>query len=101
MARINPRSELIHARLLQRYEVLWWGNSEPPVIEPDITDRLHTVVEGDRIDNIAFRYYGDTRMKWTIMHLNNIYLIPNDLVPGMELRIPAFGRLTELGLVVS
>jgi len=43
--------------------------------------------EGDRLDNLAFQFYGDANMWWYIAHVNNLSHInvPSDT----SLRIPA------------
>ena len=55
---------------------------------PRYDDRLHTVVAGDRIDLIAYRYLGDVKLWWIICDYNNIFF-PLELAPGTELRIPS------------
>jgi hypothetical protein len=48
----------------------------------------HTVVEGDRIDNIAARYLGDPELYWQVADANGA-TDPAELteVPGRRLRI--------------
>lgn len=48
----------------------------------------HTVVEGDRLDNITARYLGDPTEFWLVCDANNI-LRPNDLTdtPGRVIKI--------------
>lgn len=55
---------------------------------PRYDDRLHTVVEGDRIDLLAHRYLGDARLWWIICDYNDIFF-PLELTPGTDLRIPS------------
>lgn len=100
MARINARSELLHARLHRVDEVVFWGTTEPPEIAPADDDLLYTVTEIDRIDNLAFAFYGDEHLEWVIKRANGIYLIPNDMRPGDEIRIPSFERLLREGIVL-
>lgn len=100
MVAINARSELVHSRFIRVSEVTFFSATEPPAIEPAPDDRLRVVQEIDRIDNLAFLYYGDVRLQWALKWLNGIYLIPNDMVPGDELRIPSFTRLEQQGFVV-
>ena len=100
MPRINARSELLHSRWLQYEEALFWGLVEPPEFETADDDVLHTVSDADRIDNLAYSYYGDSNMQWVIKWANDIRLYPNDFVTGMELRIPSFDRLVTEGIVV-
>jgi hypothetical protein len=46
------------------------------------------VVEDDRIDLLAHRYLGDTRLWWIICDYNDIFF-PLELTPGTVLCIPS------------
>lgn len=48
----------------------------------------HTVLEGETLQNIAFRYYGDSGYWTLIAAANNIFFPFRDLEDGMELVIP-------------
>jgi len=60
-----------------------------PVIEPDLNDTYIIGQVGDRLDNLAFKYYGDSSLWWIIARANDIgkgdFTVPN----GLQLRIPA------------
>ena len=43
--------------------------------------------EGDRCDNLAFRFYGDSTLWWFIAKVNN--LTTNNIPAGTSLRIPS------------
>ena len=43
--------------------------------------------EGDRCDNLANRFYGDSQLWWFIARVNN--LKTNNIPTGISLRIPA------------
>lgn len=49
---------------------------------------IHTVLEGETIQNIAFKYYGDSGYWMGICDVNSIYNPLTELVPGMQLYIP-------------
>jgi len=51
--------------------------------------QTHRVVGGDRLDLIAFRFFGDPEQYWRICDANRA-LLPEDLVSeiGRRLRIP-------------
>lgn len=49
---------------------------------------IHTVLEGETIQSIAFKYYGDSGYWMNICDVNSIYNPITELVPGMELFIP-------------
>ena len=51
------------------------------------TDSYFIATEGDRCDNLAFRFYGDSKLWWFIARVNN--LTTNNIPAGTSLRIPA------------
>ncbi len=55
---------------------------------PQPDDVFHTVVEGDRIDLIAYRYLGRADLWWVICDYNDI-LFPLEMESGMVLRVPS------------
>jgi len=42
--------------------------------------------EGDRLDNLAFQFYGDSSMWWFIAHVNRLNSL--NVESGLTLRIP-------------
>jgi nucleoid-associated protein YgaU len=68
------------------------GRRERIDTTPKYDDRLHTVVEGDRIDLLAHRYLGDARLWWIICDYNDIFF-PLELQPGTDLRIPSIENI--------
>lgn len=61
----------------------------PPIgTSPRPDDRFHTVVEGDRIEVLAFRYLGNADLWWIVCDYNDIFF-PLELAPGTVLRIPS------------
>jgi LysM repeat protein len=59
---------------------------ETPTIEPEETHRIHTVVRGDTLYEIAKAYLGDGRRYGEIRTLNG--LTSNTIYVGMKLKIP-------------
>lgn len=55
-------------------------------------DQFHTVVDGENLTDIAFRYYGDPIQWFNIADVNNIFN-PFDLVVGSNLVIPTLENL--------
>jgi nucleoid-associated protein YgaU len=56
-------------------------------VEEKNTDSYFIAVEGDRCDNLANRFYGDSSLWWFIAKVNN--LSTNNIPAGTSLRIPA------------
>jgi hypothetical protein len=54
----------------------------------------HAVVQGERLDHLAARYFGDPTQFWRICDANNV-LRPEELVeePGRRIDIPLPGGL--------
>lgn len=48
----------------------------------------HLVVEGDRLDMLAERAYGDPELWWVLAEANPELDAPEPLTPGTTLRIP-------------
>lgn len=55
---------------------------------PRPDDVFHTVVEGDRIDLIAYRYLGRAELWWIICDYSDFFF-PLELELGTVLRIPS------------
>ena len=55
---------------------------------PETNGDLHVIsTEGDRLDNLAFQFYGDPNLWWYIAKANNITAM--NVPAGTSLRIPA------------
>ena len=71
-----------------------------PTLYPSIPiedDDLFVIAkDGERMDNIAYKYYGDTSYWWIIARANNIENGKFALDAGTEIRIPA-----DLGAVMT
>ena len=50
------------------------------------SDQYFIAQDGDRCDNLAFRFYGDSKLWWFIAQVNN--LTTNNIPAGTSLRIP-------------
>ena len=55
-------------------------------IEEKNDDMYFIAQEGDRCDNLAFRFYGDSTLWWFIARVNN--LKTNNIPAGTSIRIP-------------
>lgn len=58
---------------------------------------VHTFTLGDRIDLIAYQYYGDPQLWWVIMDANPRYMTPWDIKIGDSLYIPPLNFFDEEG----
>lgn len=53
-------------------------------------DSQHTVKDGETLQNIAFRYYGDSGKWYVIAEVNNILNPFKELESGMIIKIPVY-----------
>jgi hypothetical protein len=66
----------------------YYSNNIYPDIQLSNNDSYIIAVLGDRLDLLAFDFYGDTSFWWVIASANSL---PGDSLyvePGMQLRIP-------------
>ena len=63
----------------------WYGTEFPA--------RRHTATEGERLEQIAHRYYRDPEMWWVLAIANPEILYPDRIPGGTELRIPLASAL--------
>ena len=64
-----------------------YGTTYYPDIPIKNTDKFITSVFGDRLEQLAYKFYGDTTLWWIIAKTNGIRGIAA-LTPGTQLRIP-------------
>ena len=57
------------------------------------SDGYFITQEGDRCDNLAHRFYGDSRLWWFIARVNN--LKTNNIPAGTSIRIPTTNQDAE------
>jgi phage tail protein X len=59
-----------------------------PDIEPLNTDIIVISNEGDYLDSLAYKYYGDPTLFWIIALVNNLGKGRLSVPSGLQLRIP-------------
>ena len=95
--KISKSSILNLSTLLEYQGVLFWDQvdlPEIPLSNDDVYIQL-TQTQAHRIDLIAYDFYGNSEFMWAIMAANNIDL-PNQLVEGATIRIPAIATINSL-----
>lgn len=65
------------------------------ILNESIDDSLHTVIEGDSLNSIAFNYYNNSKLWYVIADVNNIQN-PFELVIGQSLIIPTHSKLNNV-----
>lgn len=89
---IDDRSRYRDCIVYQDGEMQFLGARSQIDVSPQPDDRFHIVVEGDRIDLLAYRYLGDPTLWWVIGDFNDI-AFPLELTVGATLRIPSLERV--------
>ena len=62
-----------------------------PSVPSSSNDIQHTVKDGETLQNIAFRYYGDSGKWYIIAEANGILNPFKELESGTLIRIPSYG----------
>lgn len=75
--------------------VEFWNVLDIPDIPEQTDDQLYQVMENDRIDLLAYKFYGDPVLWWVIAVANNLELLPTQLNPGAFLRIPSVSYVKQ------
>jgi nucleoid-associated protein YgaU len=87
--RISTNSRLRLGSLINFHGVEFWDLLVLPPVPEHPQDTEYTVVGGDRIDNMAYRFYGDPTLWFIIAVANGMELLPVDMNVGDIIRIPA------------
>lgn len=86
---IKKSSRLLFADLVTSEGVEFWDTVVLPDARTRSDDIQHIVSANDRIDLLAHRYYGDSRLWWVIAWANNLEILPTDMKQNAQLRIPS------------
>ena len=60
-----------------------------PQINASPNDTIVISNEGDYLDTLAYKYYGDPTLWWVIALANNLGKARMSVTPGLQLKIPA------------
>lgn len=59
-----------------------------PDMKRDSKDRYIISIQGDRLDNLAYKYYQDARLWWILARANKLGKGDLEIPIGTQLRIP-------------
>ena len=62
--------------------------TEYPKVTPKNSDRVYFTKQGERWDNIAYKFYEDTSLWWILARANKIGLGSLNVKAGKQIRIP-------------
>jgi nucleoid-associated protein YgaU len=86
---VSNMSPLRFAELVTVDGVEFWNTIDLPTIPDQPGDIVHTVKSTDRLDLLAYEYYGDPVAQWVIAVANDLEILPTDLNAGDTIRIPS------------
>jgi nucleoid-associated protein YgaU len=73
-------------------DIEFWDLPMPKRFETAVDDTIYTVDNLDTIDTLAFRVYGDARPWDVIADANGFFILPLELKPGDQIRVPSLIR---------
>lgn len=92
---VKKNSRLRFGRSIEIDGISFWDLVELPEILPQPDDTFYRVRGVDRIDLLAYNFYGDPVLWWVIAAANDMELLPTDLNEGDVLRIPSPRYVTQ------
>ena len=84
MANRYENIELLRNELGKRYK----KTIRYPKMKKASNDMYIISIQGDRLDNLAFKYYEDSRLWWILARANNLGKGDMEVPIGTQLRIP-------------
>ena len=75
----------------------FYSNNKYPEVPKSINDTYVYAEQGDRFDQLAQQYYGDSSLWWVISIANNSFNQGSYFItPGVQLRIPS-----QIGSIIA
>ncbi len=78
---------------LRKQGIQVFSATRPTKIQERSDDLLIIANEGDRLDNLAAKFYGSPRLWFVIASVNNLNNGSMHIPPGTEVRIPIKSRV--------
>ena len=70
-------------------------------IPKSYADRYIFSKEGDRLDLLAYEFYGDTQLWFVLANANNLGKGSMSIPPGLQLRIPPDSMITDINKLLQ
>jgi hypothetical protein len=86
---VSRQSRLRFKELVALKGFTFWELDNLPTIPLNPSDIYYSPDANERLDLLAFRYYGDPNLWWVIAVANDIDLAPTQFQPGSTIRIPS------------
>ena len=81
------KGTILRGKSFTRYNIDSYGTTIYNSIPKDNNDIYVITQFGDRLDHLAYQFYGDVNLWWYIAKANNLTFMT--IPPGTRLRIPA------------
>jgi hypothetical protein len=83
--------------LLQSGGRVFFGRWRPITIRLDGGEKVVQVTERDNgtLDLISYREYGTRELAWAIASANGINRVPEEVIPGLFVRIPKLSNIED------
>lgn len=86
---MNRYKYIINKRLDTKRGLMRFDSNLPPEIKKLESDVYIISRDGDRLDMLAYEYYGDQAQWWVIAQANHIGKGTFAIKPGIRIRIPS------------
>lgn len=86
---IGADSRLLFGFLLSVDDVEFFDLLNLPDVQEQTDDTSYDWKSTDRIDLVAFRFYGSPALWWVLALANDIEIVPTGLNEGRRLRVPS------------
>jgi len=90
---VSTTTKLLDSKGLRGEGTRVFRSTRPTKIEERIDDLIITVNEGDRMDLLANKFYGASKLWFVIASVNNLTNGSMHIPVGTQLRIPAKNRI--------
>ena len=95
---ISTESRLRFSSLITVDGIEFWDLGAIPPIAVQEDEIKYRVVDLDTVDSLARKFYGSETYWWVIAIANSLDILPTDLKPGSEIRIPSKSYIETLFL---
>ena len=90
---VNEKIKALGRNALRKEGIQVFTSTRPTKIQERSDDLIIIANEGDRLDNLASKFYGSPKLWYVIASVNNLNNGSMHITPGTKVRIPAKSRV--------
>ena len=90
---VNEEIKSLGRNALRKEGIQVFTSTRPTKIQERSDDLIIIANEGDRLDNLASKFYGSPKLWYVIASVNNLNNGSMHITPGTKVRIPAKSRV--------